>query len=117
MTIVSNDLLITIQFLMFLSANILQIYVLALYGDQLIEKSSSVGIRAYESEWYSCSVQDMKAIQLIILRSQKPCFISIANVAIVQKETFKEVRKFFFDLIQRSLNIHLDRYFTFFFSR
>lgn len=77
---------------MFLAANILQIYVLSLYGDRLIEKSSLVGMNAYESEWYACNVQDMKAIQLIILRSQKPCFISIANVAIVQKETFKEVR-------------------------
>lgn len=80
---------------MFLSANILQIYVLSLYGDRLIDKSMSVGKVAYDSEWYSCSVQDMKTIQLMILRSQKPCIISILGFATLKKETFKEVSKLF----------------------
>lgn len=88
---VSDDYLLISQFLMFLMVMLIQPYMLSIYGDLHSEKSEQVARLAYESEWYNCKHSDIKTIKFIIMRAQKPSYISIYRFAKVKKETFKEV--------------------------
>lgn len=88
----TDDILLIIQFVAFLSVQLIQVYLLCYYGDLLTEKSISIGTMAYYSEWYMCKKADMKTIFLLILRAQEPCYISIYKFAVIKRETFKEVK-------------------------
>ena len=88
----TDDIILIVQFLAFLSVTMIQVYLLCYYGDLLMENSISVSTIAFHSEWYMCKVVDMKKICLIILRAQNPCYISIYMFGVIKRETFKEVK-------------------------
>lgn len=91
---VSTDIVQMFQYTVALIAILMETFLISMYGDLLIEKSTLVGQLAYESEWHLCSKHDMKMVHFIIMRAQKPCFISISKFSIVKKEVFRQVRFF-----------------------
>lgn len=68
-----------------------QTYQLSFYGDELVEKSTLVGMMAYGSEWYLCNEQERKILKFLMLRAQKPCIISIYRFAIASRQVFRQV--------------------------
>lgn len=88
---IAEDPLIIIQFVIFLTMILAQTYQLSVYGDVLVHKSTLVGEMAYDSEWYLCDQTEKKFIKLIIMRAQKPCYISIYRFGSANRQVFEQV--------------------------
>uniref|UniRef100_A0A336MKY8 Odorant receptor n=1 Tax=Culicoides sonorensis TaxID=179676 RepID=A0A336MKY8_CULSO len=104
--IVSNDIVQMFQYTTVLMAILMQTYAISIFGDLLTEKSTLLAQLAFESEWYLCDIRDMRIIQFIIMRAQKPCFISIFKFAIVKKEVFKELMTTAYQLLALLRNLY-----------
>lgn len=88
---ISKNTMIIIQFVVLLTMILAQTYHLSAFGDALVEKSTLVGEMTYNSEWYLCNKREQKMVQFIIMRSQKPSFITIYKFAIAGRQIFTQV--------------------------
>lgn len=57
-------------------------------------KSTSIGHKLYEVEWYNMKPQYVRPMILIIIRSQKPLKLSAQNFFSLSLATFKSVRTY-----------------------
>lgn len=83
--------MVIIQFVVLLTMILAQTYHLSSFGDALVEKSTLVGDMTYNSEWYLCDQTEKKMIQFIIMRSQKPSFITVYRFAVAGRQIFTQV--------------------------
>lgn len=79
------------QFAIFLGVILIQVYIFCLFGEKLSEKSKLVGHKVFQSNLYDCNKEEMKMIQLIIMRSQNPSVVTISKFGIVSLPTFSSV--------------------------
>lgn len=96
MTIKNTSLAISLS--MLLLANLYQIFILCYFGDQLIEKSTNLADTVYCSNWYTRNIDEIKMIKFLIMRAQKPCYISIFKFSNVSMITFKTVSTIYLPL-------------------
>ncbi|XP_066597680.1 odorant receptor 22c-like [Prorops nasuta] len=60
-------------------------------GQTLIDLSSSIFEKAYDSSWYHCSPHLQKLLLLIMRRSDKPCHIGFYDIYVVSFLFFRSV--------------------------
>ncbi|KAL1517873.1 hypothetical protein ABEB36_001580 [Hypothenemus hampei] len=62
-----------------ISIYVLQQFVFAWHANEIAVESSRLSEAIYTSEWYQCSTKIQKIMKLVVLRSQKPLFLTIGN--------------------------------------
>ncbi|XP_035727343.1 odorant receptor coreceptor-like [Vespa mandarinia] len=60
-------------------------------GDQLIYQSSMVSKTIYSIEWYQTSVPIKSEVCMMILRSQKPSYITAGKFYVMHLENFNAI--------------------------
>ncbi|KAI4484766.1 hypothetical protein M0804_007332 [Polistes exclamans] len=60
-------------------------------GDQLIYESSMVSKTVYSIKWYQISTPIKSEICMMILRSQKPCYITAGKIYVMHLENFNAI--------------------------
>ncbi|XP_015183021.1 PREDICTED: odorant receptor 49b-like [Polistes dominula] len=60
-------------------------------GDQLIYESSMVSKTVYSIKWYQVSIPIKSEICMMILRSQKPCYITAGKIYVMHLENFNAI--------------------------
>ncbi|TMW54610.1 hypothetical protein DOY81_000404 [Sarcophaga bullata] len=66
-----------------------QILALYWYANELKEQHLEIAAAAYETEWFTFKLPIQKNIQLLILRTQKPCSIKVGNMYLMTLELFQ----------------------------
>ncbi|XP_026670829.1 odorant receptor 4-like [Ceratina calcarata] len=79
-------------FSFYLSVNF-EALILCYTGEYLTTKGEYVGLAAYNSNWYDLSVQETRALLLIILRSQKSLTLTIGKFTNLSLVTFANMMK------------------------
>ncbi|KAG8224783.1 Odorant receptor co-receptor [Ladona fulva] len=68
-----------------------QVFLFCIYGNKLIEESTSVMQAAYESPWYDCTEEAKAFIQIVCQKSQRAMSISGAKFFTVSLDLFASV--------------------------
>ncbi|XP_017753037.1 PREDICTED: odorant receptor 4-like [Eufriesea mexicana] len=71
----------------------LEALILCYTGEYLSTKSENIGCIAYNSDWYELTIYEIRAIFLLILRSQKPLTLTIGKFMNLSLETFADMLK------------------------
>ncbi|XP_051153990.1 odorant receptor 9a-like [Leptopilina boulardi] len=77
----------------FAVANIYHVYVLGLPAQDLLQYSSEIGFNMYDCNWYEMPIEARKLIPMIIMQSNRPCKLSIGQLATMNMETVSKVLK------------------------
>ncbi|KAI5651300.1 7tm odorant receptor domain-containing protein [Phthorimaea operculella] len=76
---------------LFLLSELLQIYVLSVFGENIIRESQRVGHAAFLSEWYNMPQKYKKMLLIIIVRSQKPQRLTAYKFSTISYGSFTKV--------------------------
>ncbi|XP_046384715.1 odorant receptor coreceptor-like [Ischnura elegans] len=68
-----------------------QVFLFCIYGNNLIEESTSVMQAAYDSPWYECTEEAKAFIQIVCQQSQRPMSVSGAKFFTVSLDLFASV--------------------------
>ncbi|XP_071447946.1 odorant receptor coreceptor [Hetaerina americana] len=68
-----------------------QVFLFCIYGNKLIEESTSVMQAAYDSPWYECTEEAKAFIQIVCQQSQRPMSVSGAKFFTVSLDLFASV--------------------------
>ncbi|XP_037932396.1 odorant receptor 67c-like [Teleopsis dalmanni] len=79
------------KYVIFLSASLLQVFVVCYCGDGLISSSQRVGDAAYNQDWVNCSVKYKRMLVYLIERSQKPASIRAPTFPPISFNTYMKV--------------------------
>ncbi|CAH2242247.1 jg25180 [Pararge aegeria aegeria] len=80
-----------VSFLVFLSASLLQIYMICFFGDFLMTSSTEVSDAVYHSKWYYLNVKTGKNLLILQTRAQKPCKLTAFGFADVNLNAFMSI--------------------------
>ncbi|XP_017487849.1 PREDICTED: odorant receptor 67c-like [Rhagoletis zephyria] len=64
-----------VKYIIFLTASLVQVFVVCYYGDELMTASMRVGDAAYNQNWFDCDKRYKRLLTILIMRSQKPASI------------------------------------------
>jgi hypothetical protein len=82
----------TINVLTTLLFDSVQIFLLCFYGTKLANVGMKVAEAAYDSGWHEMKEKKVRtAVELIILRSQKPSFLTAGKFVKISLENFQTV--------------------------
>ncbi|CAO1401053.1 unnamed protein product [Diamesa serratosioi] len=80
-----------IKFCIFLLSSMVQILLLCWYGNKLIESSVGVADGVYNGDWYEGDENIKKSLKLIIIRAQKPQYLTAFKFSKVSLSSFSVV--------------------------
>ncbi|KAM3958422.1 odorant receptor 67c-like [Aphomia sociella] len=85
------DVAFIVIFLTFLFMGLLQVYFLCFFGDLLMRSSIEVSDAIYNCRWYSVESTFGNDLNLVQMRSQKPCKLTASGFADVNLRAFMRV--------------------------
>ncbi|XP_050356411.1 odorant receptor 67c-like [Nymphalis io] len=80
-----------ITFLVFLTASLLQIYLLCFFGDLLMKSSMEVKDAVYNCKWYYLNAKMRKILIIVHSRAQKPCKLTAFGFSDVNLRAFMSI--------------------------
>ncbi|CAG9568677.1 unnamed protein product [Danaus chrysippus] len=82
---------VTFMFLVFLSCNLAQIFLLCYFGDLVMKSSMEVSSSIYNSMWYKMDAKSTKSLLIVHFRSLKPCKLTAFGFSDVSLKSFMSV--------------------------
>ncbi|XP_045762502.1 odorant receptor 67c-like [Maniola jurtina] len=89
--IAMENVAFVVTFLVFLSASLLQIYMLCFFGDFLMKSSMEVSDAVYNSKWYYLNATSGKNLLIVLTRAQKPCKLTAFGFSDVSLKAFMSI--------------------------
>ncbi|XP_004521076.1 odorant receptor 67c-like [Ceratitis capitata] len=80
-----------VKYIIFLTASLVQVFVVCYYGDELMTASLRVGDAAYNQNWFECDTRYKRLLIILILRSQKPASIRAPTFPPISFNTYMKV--------------------------
>ncbi|XP_047539191.1 odorant receptor 4-like [Vanessa atalanta] len=80
-----------IMFLVFLTASLLQIYLLCFFGDLLMKSSMEVRDAVYNCKWYYLNAKIRKNLIIVHSRAQEPCKLTAFGFSDVNLRAFMSI--------------------------
>nr|XP_034826618.1 putative odorant receptor 92a [Maniola hyperantus] len=89
--IAMENVAFVVTFLVFLSASLMQIFMLCFFGDFLMKSSMEVSHAVYNSKWYHLNVTSGKNLLIVLTRAQKPCKLTAFGFSDVSLKAFMSI--------------------------
>ncbi|CAG9135047.1 unnamed protein product [Plutella xylostella] len=86
-----NDAWSVLNYLVFFSSNVSQIFLICLFGDLIMNSSREVADGIYNCKWYATTPKIRRSILFYLVRSQKPCKLTAINFADVNLISFTTI--------------------------
>ncbi|KAL5275961.1 GPROR8.2 family protein [Megaselia abdita] len=96
-----------LKYALFLSANLLQVWILCYYGNKLSDSSLYVSQACYNQQWYNADTKYKRLLLIMMMRAQKPATIKPPTFKPTSCELFKEILSMsyrFFCVLNTMLN-------------
>ncbi|XP_068625376.1 odorant receptor 4-like [Battus philenor] len=82
-----------LNYKLFLSTTVVQIGVLCWYGQKLIDSSESISEAVYCCGWYNVPQRIKSSLLIILIRAQRPIYVTTYGFSIVSLESFSAILK------------------------
>nr|CAH7734623.1 unnamed protein product [Callosobruchus chinensis] len=82
----------------YLVAGFFQMFMVCYFGVFITERGAAYNTCLYKSDWYSCSIRSKRAMLIMMIRMQKPLYLTIGKFFPLTLETF--VQNDFFRIIE-----------------
>nr|QHN69098.1 odorant receptor 12 [Sirex noctilio] len=79
--------------IVFVTCNLLQLFIYCYVGEKLNVESSRIGYAAYECEWYKLSERDARNLVFVMLRARKPLQITAGKFCSFSVSLFCDIVK------------------------
>uniref|UniRef100_T1GVC6 Odorant receptor n=1 Tax=Megaselia scalaris TaxID=36166 RepID=T1GVC6_MEGSC len=80
-----------LKYILFLSANLLQVWIVCYYGNKLSDSSFNVSQACYNQRWYNADLKYKKLLLVIMIRAQKSTILKPPTFQPTSRELFKDI--------------------------
>nr|AXY83392.1 putative odorant receptor 36 [Conopomorpha sinensis] len=87
----NSDTVVVMSFLVFLSSNVSQVFLLCYFGDMVSRSSMEIANGICNSCWYKMPVKIKRTLLFVMMRCRKPCRITAFKYVTVDLTTFTKV--------------------------
>ncbi|PSN49290.1 hypothetical protein C0J52_24265 [Blattella germanica] len=87
------------QFIVFTGLLMAQLLLPCWYGQRVTDQSERIQDAVYGCRWYEESTKFKKAVQIIIMRCQRPICFSVGGFAYISRETWLSIIHFTYSIL------------------